>query len=61
MVQEKRQLIEDKMALEREIKKQERAAQEVILNKSKNSRPKLSFGLKMKTGIWQGSSLDIDL
>lgn len=51
MVQEKRKLIEDKMALEREIKKQERAAQEVILNKTKSARPKLSFGLKMKPNI----------
>ena len=51
MVQEKRKLIEDKLALEREIKKQERAAQEVILNKTKNARPKLSFGLKMKPNI----------
>ena len=51
MVQEKRKLIEDKMGLEREIRKQERAAQEVILNKTKSARPKLSFGLKMKPNI----------
>lgn len=48
MVEERRVLNQQKAALEREIKKQEKAAQEVILNKSKNARPKLSFGLKSK-------------
>ena len=48
MVEERRMLVQQKNSLQQEIRKQEKAAQEVILNKSKNARPKLSFGLKSK-------------
>lgn len=51
MVREKGILNEQKSRLEREIRKQEQAAQEVILNKTKNARPRLSFGVKSKTGM----------
>lgn len=33
------------------MKKQEKWAQEVILNKTKSARPKLSFGFKSKDGF----------
>lgn len=48
MVEERRTLTEQKMSLEREIKKQEKAAQDLILNKNRNNRQKLSFGFKTK-------------
>lgn len=51
MVREKGILNEQKARLEREIHKQEQAAQEIILNKTKSARPKLSFGVKSKTGL----------
>ena len=51
MVAEKRQLLEEKRNAQEEMKKQEKWAQEVILNKTKNARPKLSFGFKAKDGI----------
>jgi len=35
-----------KASFDKELKKQEKMAQERILNKSKSSRPKLSFALK---------------
>jgi hypothetical protein len=51
MVAEKRRLIEEKRSAEEEMKKQEKWAQEVILNKTKNARPKLSFGFRSKDGL----------
>ena len=48
MVEERRILTEQKMSLEREIKKQEKAAQDLILNKNRNNRQKLTFGFKPK-------------
>lgn len=51
MVEERRKLIEQKRVAEQEMKKQEKWAQEVILNKTKNARPKLSFALKSKDGF----------
>lgn len=51
MVEERRTLTEQKMSLEREIKKQEKAAQDLILNKNRNNRQKLTFGFKSKAAI----------
>jgi hypothetical protein len=51
MVAEKRQLIEEKRNAVVEMKKQEKWAQEVILNKTKSARPKLSFGFRSKDGL----------
>lgn len=51
MVEERRTLTEQKMGLEREIKKQEKAAQDMILNKNRNNREKLVFGFKSKGGL----------
>lgn len=51
MVEEKRNLTEQKRFAEQEMKKQEKWAQEVILNKTKNARPKLSFGFRSKDGL----------
>ena len=51
MVAEKRQLVEEKRNAMEEMKKQEKWAQEVILNKTKNARPKLSFGFRSKDGF----------
>lgn len=51
MVEEKRKLIDDKRKALEEMKKQEKWAQEVILNKTKSARPKLSFGFKAKDGF----------
>lgn len=51
MVRERGLLNEQKARLEKEMRKQEQAAQELILNKSKSARPKLSFGVKAKTGF----------
>lgn len=48
MVEERRTLTEQKMALEREIKKQQKDAQDLILNKNRNNRQKLTFGFKTK-------------
>lgn len=48
MVDERRTLTEQKMSLEREIKKKEKAAQDLILNKNRNNRQKLTFGFKTK-------------
>mmetsp|Transcript_23225 Transcript_23225/g.37857 ORF Transcript_23225/g.37857 Transcript_23225/m.37857 type:complete len:89 (+) Transcript_23225:3-269(+) len=51
MVEERRTLTEQKMGLEREIKKQEKAAQDMILNKNRNNREKLVFGFKSKGAL----------
>lgn len=51
MVRERGLLNEQKSRLEKEMRKQEQAAQELILNKSKSSRPRLSFGVKAKSGF----------
>lgn len=51
MVAEKRQLTEEKRKAEEGMKKQEKWAQEVILNKTKSARPKLSFGFRSKDGL----------
>ena len=51
MVEERRKLTEQKRHAEQAMKKQEKRAQEVILNKTKNARPKLSFGFRPKEGI----------
>ena len=51
MVEERRTLTEQKMSLEREIKKQEKAAQDLILNKNRNNRQKLAFGFKPKGAL----------
>ena len=51
MVEERRTLTEQKMSLEREIKKQEKAAQDLILNKNRNNRQKLTFGFKSKAAM----------
>ena len=48
MVEERRTLTEQKMSLEREVKKQEKAAQDLILNKNRSNRPKLVIGFKAK-------------
>lgn len=48
MVEERRVLTEQKMSLEREVKKQEKAAQDLILNKNRSNRPKLVIGFKSK-------------
>ena len=45
MLEKQRDLEEDKRRIEEGMKKNEKKAQEMILNK-KNSRPRLSFGLK---------------
>ena len=45
MLERQRGLEEEKRQIESDFKKNEKKAQEIILNK-KNSRPKLSFGLK---------------
>ena len=45
MLEKQRELEEDKRQLEHNYLKNEKKAQELILNK-KNSRPKLKFGLK---------------
>ena len=45
MLERQRGLEDEKRLIESNFKKNEKKAQEVILNK-KNSRPKLSFGLK---------------
>ena len=45
MLERQRGLEEEKRQIETDFKKNEKKAQEIILNK-KNSRPKLSFGLK---------------
>lgn len=45
MLEKQRDLEEEKRQIESDFKKNEKKAQEIILNK-KNSRPKLSFGLK---------------
>lgn len=50
MVKERRRLTEQNRIAEQEMKKQEKRAQEVILNKTKNARPKLSFGFRAKEG-----------
>lgn len=51
MVRERGLLNEQKSRLEKEIRKQELQSQELILNKTKSARPKLSFGVKTKTGF----------
>lgn len=48
MLEKQRELEEEKRRLEHDYKKTEKKAQEMILNK-KNSRPRLSFGLKPVT------------
>jgi len=45
MLERQRDLEDEKRRVESDFKKNEKKAQEMILNK-KNSRPKLSFGLK---------------
>ena len=51
MVEERRKLTEQKRHAEQAMKKQEKRAQEVILNKTKHARPKLSFGFRPKEGM----------
>jgi hypothetical protein len=51
MVAEKRRLTEEKRNAEEEMKKQKKRAQEIILNKTKSARPKLSFGFRSKDGF----------
>lgn len=45
MLEKQRGLEEEKLRMEEDFKKNEKRAQEIILNR-KGSRPKLSFGLK---------------